>query len=622
MPPQLCDPYEIGLLAALAGRLPERLLPLEARGKSAVVLAECLARENLRSVAYRYPDRRIEQGAHQSQPNRPPLLDADFVSLAGQSAAAFTEALRGDRPALGVVPGCAEALAEYVGYHSGERPGWAASLPGRLCRAVNRYPTKRESEARAAAHCLSVAERGFSDETWAKMSQVIPESLSRARIEAGAFFERAAEREQYPVYGYCIVDRDGSRGPLGVVADPKHCADITVRMNDSRDPAINGPYRMVELRAVQAHEHPPFGRDEHTLGYGIVSAERPLAQAEDGRTSGELIYESLAEMLDQVRLRNVTATGDLAASSGPWSAVELRAAPVDLERVHEFAQPDVADLDVATARGKVLGLRAGECPHVAGTLVAVAHKLRAIAIRESDGLLTSVVAPDGQSLANFKGLFGRANPALPAGGQLDELETAVRAATGAPVSFLMTAPDTCVASIAGVTHEGRADAPPIPWESVKTLRLGAGDHFMGEVLGVYHFPETRGADGSAYTAAVEMRLGHPLVRKEEFSPAPLLLVADMRTARWRRPDGSLHELGGAKPGDLLDVRMDESGTIIHLQRVERELGTQGEVRFAQAADATAHRDQSEGGRRGGGGAFRRGRTPTKVPGLRDRDSGR
>ncbi len=112
MPPQLCDPYEIGLLAALAGRLPERLLPLEARGKSAVVLAECLARENLRSVAYRYPDRRIEHGAHQSQPNRPPLLDADFVSLAGKSAAAFTEALRGDRPALGVVPGYAEALAE------------------------------------------------------------------------------------------------------------------------------------------------------------------------------------------------------------------------------------------------------------------------------------------------------------------------------------------------------------------------------------------------------------------------------------------------------------------------------------------------------------------------------
>jgi hypothetical protein len=59
-----------------------------------------------------------------------------------------------------------------------------------------------------------------------------------------------------------------------------------------------------------------------------------------------------------------------------------------------------------------------------------------------------------------------------------------------------------------------------------------------------------------------------------------------------------------------------------VQRVERGLGTQGEVRFAQAADATAHRDQSEGGRRGRGGAFRRGRTPTKVPGTRDRDSGR
>lgn len=574
----VCDPYELGLLAALAKRLPEHLLPLAARGKSVVALGEALARENLRSVTYREPDLQIEQDARMAQRTRPALLDADIVSLAGQAAEVLERAMAGERPALTLCSASAIALAGHVRRASGEHPGWSASLARGVCNVVERFADVHGTDVPAACMAVAETEWGASAATLNALGELMPGRVLSARIEAGGFFDLAVRRRQYPVYGYCVVDGDGSRGPLGVVSDPKHCADITVRMNDSRDPAVNGPYRMVELRAIPAHEHPPFGRDEHTLGYGIVSAECPLVQAEDGRTAGALICDCLAEVLEAVRLRNVAATGDLTGRKGPWSAVELRAAPVEFERVREFAQPDAPDLDVATARGKVLGLRESETAHIAGTLMAVAHKLRALAIREADELLTTVVAPDGNSLANFQGLFGHGNRGLPQAAQLAEIESTVRSALGKPIDLLMTASDTCVSTLDGVTHEGRAAEPPAPWESVRTMRFGAGDHFMGEVFGVYHFGESKDSDGERHVMAVEMRLGHPLLRKEEISPVPVLIVADMRKERWKRPDGSLHAMG-AELGRVIDVRLREDGKTIDVRRVERELGPDGAVRF-------------------------------------------
>ena len=596
---QVCDPYELGLLAVLAKRLPERLLPPAARGKSVGALGEALARENLRSVAYRHPDRRIELVANAAGPSRPSLLDADIVSLSGQAAEVLERAMEGLRPALAVCSDSGIALAGYVRDASCEHPGWATSLARRVCTAVEAFEKADGSDAPAADRVVTETEWGTSGAPLNALGELMPSRVLSARIEAGGIFDRAVKRLQYPIYGYCIVDRDGSRGPLGVVRDPKHCAQIVARMNDARDPAVNGPYRMVEMRAVPAHDHPPFARDEHTLGYGIVSAECPLVQAEDGRTSGESIYEGLAGALEAVRLHNVDATGDLTGTKGPWSAVELRAAPMDLERVREFAQHDAHDLGVATARGKVLGLRESETAHIAGTLVAVAHKLRALAIREPDGLLTTVIAPDGNSLANFIGLFGHGSRGLTFAVELAEIENTVQAAVGESIDLLMTSADTCVSTLQGVTREGRASETPAPWESVRTMRIGAGDHFMGEVMGVYHFGKSKDSDGERHVLAVEMRLGHPLLRKEEISPAPVLVVADMRKEHWKRPDGSLHAMG-ATLGRVIDVRIRADGKTFEVRRVELDLGPDGEVRFEEqkVADVCVGRRGKRGAARG------------------------
>jgi len=584
----ICDPYELGLLAALAKALPPERQPKSIRSVSASEVGKMLARENIANVAYVDPGRRPDAVRDVFGPS---ILDQDVVKLAGASARCFSQALsdhdpitedglRSGPPVLGVAAGFAVAHANYVAQQCDVHPGWKESVARQVCNTVQNNAGPEALETKVLLE-KEPEQWGFSKATWAKLGAgILPEALTSERIEAEGEYALERARQRYPIYGYCIVDRDGSRGPLGVVSDPKHCADITVRMNDSRDPAINGPYRMVELRALPAHEHPPFGREEHTLGYGIVSAECPLAQAEDGRTSGELIYESLAEVLDQVRLRNVDATGVLAGTKGPWSAVELRAAPVEARRVLEFARPDVADLAVVTARGKVLGLRDAETPRIAGTLVGVAHKLRALAIREDDGLLTTLVAPDGNSLANFRGLFGKGSPGAAAGVELEEITAAVRGRTGERIELQVMSPTIVLSTLGDSIYEGRAPAPPIPWESVNTLRLGAGDHLMGEVVAVHHFPEAKGNNGRPYTAAVEMRLGHPLLRRAEYSPEPVLLVADTKPARWRRPDGDLAELGAAKPGDILDVQMDVAGKTLAVRAVDRELGADGAIRFA------------------------------------------
>ncbi len=589
------------MLAALVKALPHERQPKSVRAMSSVAVGKALARENIASVSYSHPGRGMTRVDGVSGPK---LLDEDVIKLAGASALCFAQVLAshavlvdegigGTRPQLGVTPEYAAEHAKYVGYQSCEHPRWKDSITRQICQTVERA-VEHLPEADAALRLEREPNQwGLSEAVREKLGDgVLPEALTSERIEAEGECALEHARRRYPIYGYCIVDRDDSRGPLGVVRDPKHCAGITARMNDSRDPAINGPYRMVEMRAVPAHEHPPFARDEHTLGYGIVSAGCPLVQAEDGRTSGELIYETLAEVLDQVRLRNVNATGDLTGTSGPWSAVELRAAPVEAWRVREFGQPDVADLDIVGARGKVLGLRDTETPRVVGTLVGVAHKLRALAIREDDGLVTTLVAPDGNSLANFKGLFGKGShegrsPEQGASTEgLESITASVRERIGERIDLQVMSRTIVLATLGDSIYEGRASAPPIPWESLPTLRFGAGDRLMGEVLGVHHFPETNAA-GKPYTAAVEMHLGHPLVRKDPdtalgalINAQPVLVVADMRPARWRRPDGDLAELGEAKPGDLIDVRMDVDGKTLAVRTVERELGSDGSIRFA------------------------------------------
>ena len=602
MSAHICDPYELGLLAALVKALPLERQPKAVRAMSSVAVGKALAHENIASVSYSHPGRG-KTGA--DGVSGPTLLDEDVMKLAGTSALCFAHALTSDeglvgenigstRPQLAVTPEYAAEHAKYVSDQSCAHPGWEDSIARGVCRAVERA-AEHLPEPNAARRLEREADQwGFSEAVREKLGDgLLPEALVSERIEAEGECELARARLRYPIYGYCIVDRDGSRGPLGVVRDPKHCAQIAVRMNDARDPAVNGPYRMVEMRAVPAHEHPPFGRDEHTLGYGIVSAELPLAQTEDGRTSGEMIYDGLAEVLEAVRLRNVDATGDLAGTKGPWSAVELRAVPVEARRVREFAQPDVPNLVIVGARGKILGLRGSETPRIAGTLVGVAQKVRALAIREDDGLVTTLLAPDGNSLANFKGLFGTAsrggrNPVQGASTEgLESITASVRERIGERIDLQVMSPTIVLATLGEAIYEGRASAPPIPWESVPTLRFGAGDRLMGEVRGVHHFPETNAA-GKPYTAAVEMYLGHPLVRKDPdtalgalINAQPVLVVADTRAARWRRPDGDLAELGEAKPGDLIDVRMDVDGKTLAVRTVARELGADGSIRVAE-----------------------------------------
>ena len=601
MSSHICDPYELGLLAALVKALPLERQPKSVRAMSSVAVGKALAHENIASVSYSHPGR----GMHGvDRVSGPTLLDEDVIKLAGASALCFAHALATHKvlidegigstpPQLGVAPDYAAEHAKYVSDQSCAHPGWKDSIARGVCRAVE-GAAEHLPEVDAALRLEKEADQwGFSDAVRERLGDgLLPEALVSERIEAEGECALSRARQRYPLYGYCIVDRDGSRGPLGVVRDPKHCAQIAVRMNDARDPAVNGPYRMVEMRAVPAHEHPPFGRDEHTLGYGIVSAECPLVQTEDGRTSGELIFDGLSGVLEEVRLRNVDATGDLTGTKGPWSAVELRAVPVEARRVREFGQPDVADFDIVGARGKVLGLRGSETPRIVGTLLGVAQKVRALAIREDDGLVTTLVAPDGNSLANFRGLFGKASrdgrsPVQGASTEgLESITASVRERIGERIDLQVMSPTIVLATLDDSIYEGRASAPPIPWESLPTLRFGAGDRLMGEVLGVHRFPETN-AGGKPYTAAVEMRLGHPLVRKDPdtalgalINARPVLVVADTRAARWRRPDGDLAELGEAKPGDVIDVRMDVDGKTLAVRAVERELGSDGSIRFA------------------------------------------
>ena len=584
---RICDPYELGLLAALVKALPLERQPKSVRTMTAGAVGEALARANIANVSYSDPGRGPDGVRDVFGPS---LLDQDVVKLTQAAALCFSQALgypaqagedgaTAAPPVLGVTEAFAVAHAIYVSQQCDVHPGWNASVARQVCKTIQNNAEPAPLDTKVLLE-KEARQWGFSKDTWERLGpEVLSEALTRDRIEAQGECYRARSRLFAPIYGYCIIDRDGSRGPLGVVSDPKHCADITVRMNDSRDPAVNGPYRMVEMRAIATHEHPPFGREEHTLGYGIVSAECPLVQAEDGRTSGGSIYESLVEVLEQVRLRNIDATGDLTGTKGPWSAVELRSVPIDVRRVQEFAQPDVADLDVATARGKVLGLREAETASIAGTLVGVGHKLRALAIRELDGLLTALVAPDGNSFANFRGLFGEAAPGAAGGSNLEEITAAVRGLTGEPIELRVMSPTIVLSQLGHSFHEGEAPVPPIPWESVNTLRIGAGDHVMGEVVAVHHFPETKGRNGGTYIAAVELRLGHPLLRRAEYSPEPVLLVADTKRARWHRPDGDLAELGAAKPGDILDVQMDAAGKTLAVRAVERELGADGAVRI-------------------------------------------
>jgi hypothetical protein len=602
MSSHICDPYELGLLAAIVKALPLERQPKSVRAMTPSAVGKVLALENIASVSYSHPGRGKTGVDGVSGPK---LLDDDVMKLAGASAVCLAHALAsrnvpvderigGTRPQLAVTPDYAVEHAKYVSDQSCSHPGWKESIARGVCRAVERAAEHLPEASAALRLEREVEQWGFSEAVRGKLGDgLLPEALVSERIEAEGEWALSRARQRYPLYGYCIVDRDGSRGPLGVVRDPKHCAQIAVRMNDARDPAINGPYRMVEMRAVPAHEHPPFGRDEHTLGYGIVSTECPLVQTGDGRTSGELIFDGLSGVLEEVRLRNVDATGDLTGTKGPWSAVELRAVPVEARRAHEFAQPDVPDLDIVGARGKVLGLRESETPRIAGALVGVAQKLRALAIREDDGLVTALVAPDGNSLANFKGLFGKAPSAGHSTVQgastegLESITASVRERIGERIDLQVMSPTIVLATLGDSIYEGRASAPPIPWESVPTLRFGAGDRLMGEVLGVHHFPETNAA-GKPYTAAVEMHLGHPLVRKDPdtalgalINAQPVLVVADMRPARWRRPDGDLAELGDAKAGDLIDVRMDVDGKTLAVRTVERELGADGSVRIAK-----------------------------------------
>ncbi|MHB1871847.1 MAG: hypothetical protein ACYCT1_13490 [Steroidobacteraceae bacterium] len=587
------------MLAALVKALPLERQPKSVRAMTAAAVGKALAQDNLASVSYCNPGRSMTGASSSVRADGvsgPSLLDEDVINLAGTSAQYFSKVLSSHE--LDVAPKYAAGLANYVAVESSTHPGWKQSIVRGVCWTVERGLWREAPfvplEVKAAVRLDRDPDQwGFYEAVRKQLGDgLLPDALVSERIEAEGKCAIARSRQQYPIYGYCIVDRDGSRGPLGVVMDPKHCAQVAVRTNDARDPAVNGPYRMVEMRAVPAHDHPPFGRDEHTLGYGIVSAECPLVQAGDGRTTGELIYDGLAGVLEEVRLRNVDATGDLTGTNGPWSAVELRAVPVGARRVREFAQPEVADLDIVGSRGKVLGLRGCETPRIAGTLVGVAQKVRALAIREDDGLVTTLVAPDGNSLANFKGLFGKASrdgrsPVQGASTEgLESITASVRERIGERIDLQVMSPTIVLATLGDSNCEGRAPSPPIPWESLPTLRFGAGDRLMGEVLGVHHFPETNAA-GKPYTAAVEMHLGHPLVRKDPdtalgamINAQPVLVVADTRAARWRRPDGDLAELGEAKPGDVIDVRMDGDGKTIEVRTVARELGADGAIRVA------------------------------------------
>lgn len=149
----ICNPEHIGLLAAFAaGNTHEKSVIHEWRAPSgsieadAMSCAEGLAKANIASVAYRYP-----QDRDGSRPG-PGLYDAEIIALARLWARHYATRL----PAL--PPMHFYSLANGFAYQACEREDWPASLAARQINWIKDKAAKRMPGADDAPWSWDIAD--------------------------------------------------------------------------------------------------------------------------------------------------------------------------------------------------------------------------------------------------------------------------------------------------------------------------------------------------------------------------------------------------------------------------------------------------------------------------------
>lgn len=118
----ICTPEHIGLLAAIAAEATPGV-----RGTAANI-ARRLARENILSVAYRYP---YDKG-NGDRPG-PCLTDAQII----KASMLYAEHYMGNLP--GLPASSIVNMARCLDYQSCERPGWEGSIARKIVDTIERY---------------------------------------------------------------------------------------------------------------------------------------------------------------------------------------------------------------------------------------------------------------------------------------------------------------------------------------------------------------------------------------------------------------------------------------------------------------------------------------------------
>ena len=193
MSSHICDPYELGLLAALVKALPLERQPKSVRVMTPSAVGKVLALENIASVSYSHPGRGKTGVDGVSGPK---LLDDDVMKLAGASAVCFAHALASQkvlvdestgstRRQLAVRPDYAAEHAKYVSDQSCSHPGWKESIARQVCRAVERNAEYLPETSEAVRLEREADQWGFSEAVWEILGDgLLPEALVSERIEA------------------------------------------------------------------------------------------------------------------------------------------------------------------------------------------------------------------------------------------------------------------------------------------------------------------------------------------------------------------------------------------------------------------------------------------------------
>lgn len=188
------DPYDVGLLGALAKALPLEQQPEDIRDLAAEDVARRIALDNIATVRADHPD---EYGANIPEGAGRPgvfLLDRHVVELAGASAKVFAAAMAGDPPMLRVHRRAAQGLAWCAEgqVHSGY------GVARRVLRSAGELFNQNDERDGSTAIGAVVLDKGESELSSASRSalekSILPAELVEARSAARREYRAAEEK--------------------------------------------------------------------------------------------------------------------------------------------------------------------------------------------------------------------------------------------------------------------------------------------------------------------------------------------------------------------------------------------------------------------------------------------